>query len=244
MPIHNWSQVRSGTYHNFHYRWIAAIIDRLNAGILPPGYFAMAEQIVGGPEPDVVALKNFTELFSESPTGRVAVAEPAVVTQPTTRFVMKADPERYAHKANQVVVRHELGRVHAVIEIISSGNKDSQHAIRSIVEKSVSMIRHDINLLIIDPFPPTPRDPQGLHQLIWNEVTDQPFELPLDRPLTMAAYQTQPVKTAYVEPIAIGSALPTMPLFLNGEFYVNVPLEKTYSDTWNVLPKELRQLVE
>ena len=50
--------------------------------------------------------------------------------------------------------------------------------------------------------------------------------------------------TAYVEPIAIGSALPTMPLFLNGEFYVNVPLEKTYSDTWNVLPKELRQLVE
>ncbi len=244
MPIHDWSRVRSGTYHNFHYRWIAAIIDRLNAGILPPGYFAMAEQIVGGPEPDVVALKTFAEPISESPTGGIAVAEPAVVTQPKTSFVMKAEPERYAHKANQIVVRHELGRVHAVIEIISPGNKDSQHAIRSIVEKSVSMIRNDINLLLIDPFPPTPRDPQGLHQLIWNEVTDQPFELPPDRPLTFAAYQTQSVKTAYVEPIAVGSTLPTMPLFLNGEFYVNVPLEKTYGDTWNVLPKELRQLVE
>ena len=46
MPMHNWTRVKVGVYHNFHFRWIAAIMDRLNAGLLPAGYFAMAEQII------------------------------------------------------------------------------------------------------------------------------------------------------------------------------------------------------
>ena len=46
MPMHNWARVMSGDYHNFHFRWLAAIMDRLNAGLLPAGYFAMAEQII------------------------------------------------------------------------------------------------------------------------------------------------------------------------------------------------------
>jgi len=37
MPMHNWTKVPPGTYHNFHYRWIAAIMDQLNAGLLPQG---------------------------------------------------------------------------------------------------------------------------------------------------------------------------------------------------------------
>ena len=180
MPVHDWSRVGSGTFHNFPVLWTTTITNGFNAGLLPQGDFAMAEQVIGGPEPDVIALKTFTERYTESPASKVAPAEPAVVAQPTTRFVLTADSERYAHKANHVVVRHELGRVHAIIEIISPGYKDSQHAIRSIVEKLVSMIRNDINLLIIDPFPPTMRDPQGPHQLIWNEFTDQDFELPPD----------------------------------------------------------------
>ena len=95
-----------------------------------------------------------------------------------------------------------------------------------------------------NPLPPTPRDPNGIHPLIWSEVTDQPFELPADRPLTVVSHQAAPIKTAYVEPIAVGSPLPAMPLFLKGDFYVNLPLEPTYADTWNVLPKELKRLVE
>jgi hypothetical protein len=62
--------------------------------------------------------------------------------------------------------------------------------------------------------------------------------------LTIVAYQAGPIKTAYVEPIAVGSPLPTMPLFLKGDLYVDLSLEKTYADTWNALPKELRKLVE
>jgi hypothetical protein len=132
----------------------------------------MAEQVIGGPEPDVVTLK----LSADSAAGQIALAEPKI--KPKTSFVMTADIERYARKASWIVVRHELGEVLAVIEIVSPGNKDSRHAIRSLVDKSVELLFEGINLLVVDPLPPTPRDPQGIHPLIWGEVTDQPFELP------------------------------------------------------------------
>ncbi len=243
MPMHDWSRVRSGMFHNFHVLWTSQITNCLNAGVLPSGYFAMAEQVIGGPEPDVVTLK-FDPLESNVPSGSgspaTAIAEPR--TRPAASIVMTADIEKYARKANHVVVRHELGKVMAVIEIVSPGNKDSRHAIRSFVDKSVDMLFEGINLLVIDPFPPGPRDPRGIHPLIWGEITDQPFELPVGKPLTMVAYQASPIKTAYVEPMAVGLPLPAMPVFLVGDDYVTLPLEQTYVDTWNVLPKELKQL--
>ena len=174
--------------------------------------------------------------------GGVAVA-PA---RPRTRFVLPIarEQERYARKANQIVIHHELGDVVAVIEIVSPGNKDRTHSLRSFVDKAIDILQQQVNLLIIDPFPPGHHDPQGIHGAIWNEFTDQPFELPPDKPLTFAAYQVEPIKTAYVEPIAVADRLPDMPLFLLDEYNVNVPLEETYQTTWNVLPVEIRQLLE
>jgi hypothetical protein len=240
MPMHDWSRVSAGTYHNFHVLWLSAITNHLNAGILPEGCFAMAEQVIGGPEPDVVTL-NLGMLPPGQSIGVVALAAPR--QKPTTSVVMIADEDRYVRKANRIVVRHELGEVLAVIELVSPGNKNSVHGIRALVDKLAGLLFDRINLLVIDPLPPTLRDPQGIHALIWNEITDQPFHLPPDRRLTIAAYQSEPVKTAWVEPLAVGMPLPSMPLFLRGEFYVNLPLEPGYMETWNVLPQQLKRLV-
>ena len=57
MPIHDWPRGSFGTFHNFHQGWMIALRDALNAGRLPEGYFAMAEQVIGRPEADVVALE-------------------------------------------------------------------------------------------------------------------------------------------------------------------------------------------
>jgi len=241
MPMHDWSRVQSGIYHNFHYRWIASIMDRLNGGLLPKGMIAMAEQIIGGPEPDVVTLQQNDIVFSANGGGVATMTE--VLPKPKTEFVIPVDVERYSAKANRVVVRHSLGKVVAVVELVSPGNKDSRHSLRSFVEKTVNLLYDNINLLVIDPFPPGVRDPQGIHKAIWDEITDKPFELPDDRKLTLAAYQAAPIKTAYVEPFAVGKPIPDMPLFLQNDFYINVPLEATYVDTWNVLPQLLRDLV-
>ena len=65
MPIHDWTRVSAGTFHDFHQGWTIEIRDRLNSGVLPDGYYAMADQRVSGPEPDVVALRS----RSPEPTG-------------------------------------------------------------------------------------------------------------------------------------------------------------------------------
>lgn len=57
MPIHDWTRVSAGTFHDFHQGWTIEIRNRLNSGILPEGYYAMADQRVTGPEPDVIALR-------------------------------------------------------------------------------------------------------------------------------------------------------------------------------------------
>lgn len=243
MPMHDWTRVRAGTYHNFHYRWIAAIMDRLNAGLLPSGYFAMAEQIVGGPEPDVVALQ--TDRRNGGPpesNGGVALAP----VETKTRFVLSVTPEqeRYARKTNQVVIRHELGDVVAVIELVSPGNKDRRKALYQFVDKTVELLQQRVSLLVIDPFPPGTHDPEGMHAAIWSELSDESFELPEDKPLAMAAFQAVPVKTAYIEAIAVGDPLPDMPLFLHEDRGIELPLEETYQTTWDVLPEALRALLD
>src|SRR5205085_663848 len=124
------------------------------------------------------------------------------------------------------------------------GNKSSQHGLRSLVEKAEEFLRQGINLLIVDLFPPSPRDPQGLHKAIWDEICAEPFELPPDKSLTVAAYAAGMPITAYVEPIAVGDALPSLPIFLEPGLYVPAPLEETYQITWSKCPAELREAVE
>jgi hypothetical protein len=240
MPMHDWARVSPGVFHNFHYLWLSTITNCLNAGLLPQGMIAMAEQVIGGSEPDVVTLQrgDYEPLLG---SGGAAVME--APPQPQTEFVIPAESERYATKAHRVVVRHALGKVVAIVELVSPGNKNSRHALRSFVEKTVDLLYDQINLLVIDPFPPGPRDPQGIHKAIWDEISDDPFQLPVDRQRTLVAYQAAPIKTAYVEPVAVGQSLPDMPLFLQDHFYINVPLEATYMDTWAVLPQILRDLV-
>ena len=116
MPMHDWSRVQSGIYHNFHYRWIAAIMDHLNGGLLPKGMIAMAEQSIGGPEPDVVTVHQNDIVFLANGGGVATMTE--VLPKPKTEFVIPVEVERYSSKANRVVVRHSLGKVLAVVELV------------------------------------------------------------------------------------------------------------------------------
>src|SRR5262245_7282421 len=57
MPIHDWTRVTAGTWHDFHLAWMAEIRNVLNSGILPADYYAQAEQIAGPLGPDVLTLQ-------------------------------------------------------------------------------------------------------------------------------------------------------------------------------------------
>jgi hypothetical protein len=169
----------------------------------------------------------------------------AVATAPPrTPVIQRSEADLYARKANRITVRHRHGNVVAVIEIVSPGNKASQSEFRAFVEKSAELIQQGIHLLVIDLFPPGPRDPQGIHKAIWDEFQEEEFHLPADKPLVLAAYDAGPIRMAYVEPVAVGDVLPQMPLFLQPEFYVLAPLEATYQSTWQAFPAVLKGLLE
>jgi hypothetical protein len=144
--------------------------------------------------------------------------------------------ESYARKANRIVVRTTFGELVASIDLVSPGNKDGKHAITAFVEKAVEFLSRGVNLQIIDLFPPTPRDPLGIHKLIWDEFREEPYDLPPDKPLTIAAYEGFPEYAAYVESVGVGDALPDSPLFIARGRYVPVPLEATYLRTWARIP--------
>jgi hypothetical protein len=154
--------------------------------------------------------------------------------------VLRAEADPYVAKANRITIRHPSGQVVSVIAIVSPGNKASRATFRAFLEKAAEFLRQGIHLLVIDLFPPTARDPQGIHKAIWDEIQETPFELPPDKPLTLASYSAGPVKVACVEPVAVSDILPEMPLFLAAEQYVPAPLEPTYQTAWAVYPAPLK----
>ena len=207
MPIHDWTRVRANRFHHFHQTWTANLAAALNSGRLPPGFFAMAEQITGGPEADVVALE-LTPPAGTSPLAGMSVA----VAPPSARFITRSEAASYARKADRITIRHPDGDVVAVIEIVSPGNKDSRHAIRAFARKAVEFLQAGIHLLIVDLFPPNRRNPQGIHKVIWDRLCDEPSASP-DKPLTLAAYAAGSEIVAYIEPVAVGDILPDRPDF-------------------------------
>jgi hypothetical protein len=215
MPIHDWTRVESGIFHDFHGGWIQVIKRTLNDGLLPPEYYAISEQMAVEVEPDVIAMRD-------GPADNLAT-----------------------RKRRQVAVRHiSDDKVVAVIEIVSPGNKDSKHSLRAFLTKTVDLLAKRVHLLLIDLFPPTPRDPHGIHAVIQEELAGTELELPADKPLTLAAYEADVPPMAYVEPVAVGDALPDMPLFLFPGGHVLVPLEKTYLKAWEGVPARWRKVID
>jgi hypothetical protein len=245
MPIHDWTRVDAGIFHDFHHAWIEDIKRALNRGLLPPDHYALAEQIAGGLGPDVLTLQAPTNGAPppdspDTPQGGVALA----VAPPRVWLHARTETDQYADKAKAVAIRHTSDhRVVAVLEVVSPGNKSNRHGLRSFVEKAVELLRGGIHLLIVDLFPPTPRDPQGMHKAIWDEYEDSTFALPAGRPLTLASYIGGPCPEAFVEPAAVGAALPDMPLFLTRHVYVPVPLQATYQSAWEAVPSYWRNVL-
>jgi hypothetical protein len=241
MPIHDWTRVDAGLFHHFHQCWIVSLSDALNAGGLPPDFFALVEQRVQGPIPDVLTLELAPKSEGQShDNGGLTVT----TTPPRTRLIRRSEAEIYAGKANRITVRHRHGDVVAVVEIVSPGNKGSKAEFRAFVEKSTAFIRQGIHLLVIDLLPPGKRDPQGIHKALWDEFEEEDLDLPPEKPLTLASYNAGPENVAYVEFVAVGDLLPDMPLFLKPGIYVPAPLETTYRTTWNVFPAVLKRLLE
>src|SRR5262245_26800572 len=215
-----------------------AIKHALNNGILPPDHYALTEQVTIGVTPDVLTLHDRGRDVPPAEGGELLVAEPK------TRIVETLGGDK-PRKKNQVAVKHaSKDQTVAVIEIVSPGNKDSKHAIRAFLEKTIDLLAKGIHLLILDLHAPTKRDPHGIHAAIQEELASTEFISPSDKPLTLASYQAIAPPKAYVAPVAVSDVLPDMPLFLIPGGHILIPLEKTYLAAWEGVPARWRKVIE
>jgi hypothetical protein len=245
MPIHDWTRLNAGDFHDFHQVWTGHIRTQLNLQVLPAGYYAQIEQQASGIIPDVLTLHLADDCADDDATQEDLGSALAVATAPPqVQLVTELDRRSYVEMKNRLVIYHASDqRVVAIIEIVSEGNKSSDRELIRFVEKAITAIEQGIHLLVVDLDPPTNRDPQGIHGVIWSTLGED-FQSPVGQPLTLVAYSGGEHPRAYVEPTSVGRALTPMPLFLTESRYVLVPLEETYMETFKGLPRHLLPILQ
>ncbi len=246
MPAHDWTRVDAGIFHAFHQQYSIALTNTLNSGILPPDYYALPEQHAAGFGLDVLTLQGTPEEEDDSTAPTTSAGGTGLlIAKPKLAPLDETDMEFYRRKQTLIAVRHVSGdRVVAMIEIVSPVNKAARNAMRSFVEKAAELLDQRVHLLIVDLFPPGPRDPNGIHAAIWEEIAGKAVVPPSGQPLTAAAYETALTVRAYVCPFAVGDSLPEMPLFLEPNGCVQVPLEATYQAAFTAMPQRWRRVLE
>jgi hypothetical protein len=218
MPVHDWTRVDEGVYHDLHLSWNAALLKALNGGLLPSDYYALTGCGNGPLRPDPLNPAQPAERLPEAgDLGELTAAD-----LPEFAFRSSASGNFYVSKRRTLHVHHEADhRVVSLIELVSPGNKKSRHNFESFLRKAIDCIDYGYHLLVVDLFPPGPRDPNGIHGAIWDDLTDATFEQPKDRPLMLASYYAGLTREAFIEPVAVGNPLRDMPLFLESDLFVN-----------------------
>lgn len=242
MPIHDWTRVPPGIFHHFHGTWIFELAKELNQGRLPAGYYALGEQVVTGAVPDVLTLERPVGVRT-GPSG--PAAEPtALSSEPTATITAEAPEPRYPPRSRVLAIRHVSGdRVVAIVEIVSPGNKREAAELGGFIEKTVATLSKGVHVVVVGLHPPGSFDPDGLHNVIWRELGQAPTTFDPARPLAVVSYVSDGGLKAYMEPLAVGEALPEIPLFLSPDRHVALPLEASYSAAFAAMPAHLRSVL-
>lgn len=111
-----------GFFHHLHVTWLVELARALNHGLLPAGYYALGEQVIGGAVPDVLTLGRHPTQ-REPGRGR-ATAEARAAQLPTATITAAAEAPSYPPRPRVIAIRHRSGdRLVAIVEIVSAGNK-------------------------------------------------------------------------------------------------------------------------
>jgi len=217
----------------------------LNNGVLPEGYYALAEQVGGGVYPDVLTLERSDTArdADDQDSGGIATAKArprATISENISEAMLLAARRR------RMVIRHSSdNRMVALIELVSPGNKEKRSAMEDFLDKAVAILDDDYHLLVVDLFPCGRTNPTGMHGAVWKRLGGK-YSPPESKPLTLASYFAKRGVTCFVELVNVGMATPSVPLFLGEapEEFVDVPLEQSYMAAFAQMPGHVRKAVQ
>lgn len=222
------------TWESFHSGWANEIMRRLNQ-TLPPAYVARPNVKLGV---DVEADVGTLEQTERDPVEAGGVAT-AVWAPPRPTLSVPVDFR--ALDVFEVQVQREGGlEMVAAIELVSPRNQDRHSARRHFAAKCAAYLQAGVSVIRVDVG-------TGRKENLYAALLDQ---LSLPQPdsgqsdLYAAACRTTPPDEAarletWLAPLALGSSLPTLPLWLEADLAVPLNLERSYEATF----AELRVVV-
>jgi hypothetical protein len=228
-------------WESFHGQWAGKIVEQLNAGVLPEQY-AASPFIHLGLEiaADVGAQERHGANGSggaETNGGGIATA-PWVWAPPLPAIrgpVDFAEPDLFEV---QIVDRPLGNKLVAVIELVSPANKDRPANRRTFAIKCASYLSQGVSVIVVDLV--TLRLANLHNELV--DLLDLPaafrWQSPTD--LSIVSYRTLSIDDQVhldvcPESLAIGSELPTAPLWLAADLVVPVDFEQSYLATFSAL---------
>lgn len=229
------------SWEGFHSTWAVRIVDRLNEHVFPRQFRAEPQVTHGRFEIDVATFEEDSgpTLFrnangsngSHDPTGGVAVATRTYTAPAAT---LTADAEFAADDLFEVRVYKSSGgwKLVAAIELASPANKDRPSARRAFAGKCGAYLAAGVSVVVVDVV--TDRAANLHADLIDRLHLPDAFEWTSPTGLFAASYRAVRTKDrtrldVWPHPLAVGSPLPTLPLWLEPDFAVPLDLDPTYA---------------
>lgn len=224
MPLHDWRDERG--WDGVHLLWLAQLLDWVQPR-LPEGYRAYVGAVpaltleAAGGRPDVT-VRGWHERPTGTPTGTVLAPDRETVG------TFALDAQRALH-----VDWH--GQLVAAIELVSPRNKDRLDSQARYARRYLGYLRQGVHLMLVDVF----ARPPGFS---FADALSADLGLggePLLPPFAMSYRVGAPVPTEdamgtavsiWSRSLAVGQALPELPLPLDGDAAVLVDLETAYRE--------------
>jgi len=220
-PLHHWE--------SFHSNWATRIADALNERWLPREFLAEEHTHAGTQlEIDVATFESVG-----APVARLDAAgagpAPAWSPPPPLASASLALPDAF-----EVRVLTDAGgaTLVAVIELVSPANKDRPEQRRAFAAKCAGFLHQGVSVVVLDVV--TTRA-HNLHDDIAALVGPDVPRMPAGTHLYGAAYRPvvrggEAQVDVWLEALALGAPLPTLPLRLRGDLFVPVDFEETYRE--------------
>lgn len=222
-------------WHSFHNAWATYLSSQLNES-LPEGYFAEAN-VQFGIEIDVATYEERdgrTALTGVSAGDALSLQRTAAsewtpsdpqCTVPITMLSESVEVNIYGSEGGPTLA--------GAIELVSPANKDRPANKDAFIAKCAAYAQGGIGLLIVDVV--TDRRANLHDELLLHLATASPLQSH-NTDLYAAAYRAVQKDESssldiWYEPLSVGKALPSLPLWLRGDLWVRVDLEASYERT-------------
>jgi hypothetical protein len=217
-------------WEGIHSTWASTIATQLNQDQLPTEYFAMPlVTLGGGVQVDVDTFQTGAQ--PDSTNGGIATQIWAPPPPPLSVVVDFVSLDVY-----EVRVMQQMGgpKLRSAIELVSPANKDRASHRRAFAVKCAGYLQQGVAVIIVDVV--TER-PANLHAAL-ADILGLAHPLAWCSPSQLYAVAYRPTQAteaqrleAWPEALAVGGALPTMPLWLSEALCLPLALEESYRAT-------------